>query len=284
MNIGLCAQIACILEVTARKPGNVHREADFAGDAHFLDFLLSAAAIAEPMNRAQNQSVGATILASVEATRQVVSTNTNLGMILLLAPLSTVPQGEDIRHGVVEVLARLTIDDARDAYRAINLASAGGMGKVAEADLASEPTITLLEAMKLAEGRDIIARQYTTGFADVFDVVLPAFKNAFLNVADLESAIIEAHVRTLAQCPDTLIARKLGIAAAHETSKRAANALERNDFTEFDAWLRENGHARNPGATADLIAAALFVALRDGTIVLPGRGQGWHGLLPRRLR
>src|SRR4051795_7320508 len=89
---GLLAQVACLMEVTARKPGNVHRGADFP-DLHFLDFLLSAAAIAGPLDRAAAEGVGTAVLAAVQSTRRVVSTNTNLGMILLLAPLAAVPAG-----------------------------------------------------------------------------------------------------------------------------------------------------------------------------------------------
>src|SRR5215210_8063191 len=95
---GRLAQVACLLEVTARKPGNVHRHADFAG-THYLDFLLSAAAIGPALDRARALGVGRAILDAVEATRRVVATNTNLGMVLLLAPLAAVPQGVELPVG-----------------------------------------------------------------------------------------------------------------------------------------------------------------------------------------
>ena len=41
------------------------------------------------------------------------------------------------------------------------------------------------------------------------------------------------------------------------------------EFREFDAWLRADGHRRNPGTTADLIAASLFAAFRDGILPMP---------------
>ena len=81
--------------MTARKPGNVHRFADLPG-LHFVDFLLSAAAIADPLDRAVSEGVGAAVLGAVEATRRLVSTNTNLGIVLLLAPLAAVPEGVDL--------------------------------------------------------------------------------------------------------------------------------------------------------------------------------------------
>ena len=95
---GRLAEMACLLEVTARKPGNVHRFRDFK-DLHFVDFLLSATAVAAPLDRARIRG-WAHGTGRREATRQVVSTNTNLGMILLLAPLAAVPRGVALAEGV----------------------------------------------------------------------------------------------------------------------------------------------------------------------------------------
>ena len=270
MNLGLMAQVACILEVTARKPGNVHRLADFPGDAHYLDFLLSAAAIAGPIDRARDLGVGPTVHAAVEATRRVVSTNTNLGIILLVTPLACVPDGVPLREGIGDVLGRLTIDDARDVYRAIRLARPGGIGSVGAQDISDEPTVTLLEAMRLAADRDLVARQYATNYRDVLNI-------EFFNSTSLETAIIRAFVTTLAAIPDTLIARKRGTDVAEEASRRASESLISGDFADLDTWLRADAHARNPGATADLVAAALFAALRDGTIALPRPAGGLSG-------
>ena len=186
---GRLAEIACLLEVTARKPGNVHRGADFP-DLHFVDFLLSAAAIAGPLDRAADEGVGTAVLAAVEATRRVVSTNTNLGMILLLAPLAAVPSGTDLASGVERVLAGTTVDDARKVYRAIRLASPGGMGRAAEQDVADEPTVTLREAMALAADRDLVARQYAGGYREVLHEALPALRTALAEGQPLETAII----------------------------------------------------------------------------------------------
>src|SRR5258708_33075507 len=90
LSVGLSAQLACIWEATARKPGNVHRYCDF-DDVSYLDFVVSAAAIAPVMENARGRRVGLTILEAVQATRQVVRTHTNLGIILLLAPFAAVP-------------------------------------------------------------------------------------------------------------------------------------------------------------------------------------------------
>ncbi len=105
---------------------------------------------------------------AIEATRQVVATNTNLGMVLLLAPLAAVPHGTSLESGVEAVLDATTVADARAVYRAIRLAQPGGMGSVPEQDIAEEPTLPLRAVMAMAADRDLVARQYANGFREVF--------------------------------------------------------------------------------------------------------------------
>jgi len=269
---GLCAQIACIWEATARKPGNVHRYRDFA-DSSYIDFMLSAAAIAPVMTMACQRRVGVTILDAVRATRRVCGTNTNLGIVLLLAPLASVPPEQELRSGVEGVLAGLDVEDAWLAYEAIRLAAPGGLGRAAEQDVSQEPTQTLRQVMALAAPRDLIARQYANGFAEVFDDGVPALLTGLQRTGSIEDAIIFAHLHLMAHYPDTLIARKRGWAEAEEAARRAKDVLAAGgtELDHFDAWLREEGHARNPGATADLLTACLFVLLREGTITLPSQ-------------
>jgi triphosphoribosyl-dephospho-CoA synthase len=277
MIAGRLAQVACLLEASARKAGNVHRFRDF-DDCNYLDFALSAQAIGRSLDLASWLGVGRAVQHAIEATRQVVDSNTNLGMVLLLAPLAAVPEGAPLRSGVATVLQGLTLRDAKLVYQAIRLANPGGLGTVDAHDVADEPTIGLIEAMTLAADRDLVARQYANGFAEVFEIAVPAIENAIREGRAVETAIVSAHLHLLAKVPDTLIARKCGQALASEGMKIAAEVLERGwpddpegirAFEAFDDWLRFDGHARNPGATADLIAAALFAALRSGTIALP---------------
>lgn len=280
---GRLAQVACLLEATARKPGNVHRFRDFKGTT-YLDFALSALAIGEAIDHARQAGVGATVLAGIRATRALVATNTNLGMILLLAPLACVEQGYALRSGVASVLARTTVEDARSVYEAIRLAQPGGLGSVADQDVADTPTGTLLQVMTLAADRDGVARQYATGFADVFDTAVPRLTRSLAEGQSLETAIVLTHLTLLAGQHDTLIARKLGLGVALDASRLASGVLSagwpdttasRTQLAGFDDWLRADGHARNPGTTADLVTAALFVALRDGTIPLPLTPTHW---------
>jgi triphosphoribosyl-dephospho-CoA synthase len=269
-DIGLYAQVACIWEATARKPGNVTRFHDF-DDVTYLDFILSAAAIAPVMATARQRKVGATVREAVRATRQVVCTNTNLGIILLLSPLAAVPEGDDLRAGVERILTGLDVEDSRLVYEAIRLAAPGGLGKVEEQDVGTEPTQTLREVMALAAGRDLVARQHANGFAEVFDDGMPALVTGLQQTGSLEGAIVSAHVQLMARHPDTLIARKRGAAEAEEAARRARQALGQGGtaLADLDAWLRAEGRGRNPGTTADLVTASLFVALRQGTIPLP---------------
>jgi triphosphoribosyl-dephospho-CoA synthase len=274
---GRLAQLACILEVMAPKPGNVQRHRDLPG-LHILDFLASALAIAEPLDRAASNGIGVTVERAIEATRRVVATNTNLGMVLLLAPLTAVPSGVDLQEGVEAVLAATTIDDSRAVFRAIRRARPGGMGSAPEQDLADEPTLPLRAVMMLAADRDLIARQYANGFREVFDDALPPLRDALALGLALETAIVATHLSLLSRHPDSLIFRKAGLECAREVSRRAADVLSAGwpdrpaaveMCTAFDDWLRDPSRRYNPGTTADLVTAALYAALRDGTIRVP---------------
>jgi triphosphoribosyl-dephospho-CoA synthase len=266
-----------VLEVTACKPGNVHRFRDFE-DLTYLDFILSAAAIAPVIERAAELGVGATVLEAIRQTRRFVQTNTNLGIALLLAPLAAVPRDVPFHQGIEPVLHELTVADARAVYEAIRLAQPGGLGKVADQDIALEPTQTLRQVMALAAERDLVARQYVNGFQEVLQLGVPALREGLQRGWGFEQAVIYCQLHLLRDHPDTLIIRKCGRAVAAEASRRAANGLElgwpekrkgRTCVRNLDQWLRAVGHERNPGTTADLVTASLFVALREGTMRWP---------------
>jgi triphosphoribosyl-dephospho-CoA synthase len=287
LSVGTCAQLACIWEATARKPGNVHRYRDFA-DVTYLDFLASAAVVAPVLDRALTRRVGETVLDGVSATRRVVTTNTNLGILLLLAPLAAVPDGEGMRRGVDKVLSQLDVADARAVYQAIRLASPGGLGHVSAQDVAEEPTQTLREVMTLAAERDLVARQYAYGFREVLEIGVPSLARDLQETRALESAIIFCQLSLLAELGDSLIARKRGPVEAEAARAWARRLLDerwphtaasRETLAAFDAWLRAEGHSRNPGTTADLVTACLFVALREDRITLPP-AYPWTANLP----
>lgn len=277
MHLAACARRACLLEATARKPGNVHPEASYP-DLCYDDFVRSADAIAPAIGNAPGQSVGQTILDAVLATQRTVGRNTNLGIVLLIAPLAAVPHAQTLRDGIAPVLRQLTQSDASLVYRAIRAAQPGGMGNVEDQDLADEPTGTLVDVMRLAAERDAIARQYANDFDDILTFGLPtlyelAGERAF--DARWEEVVIGLQLRWMAMYPDTLIARKRGRREAEESAGMAAAVLDaglfatdegRRRLKRFDEWLRAEGNARNPGTTADLVTACLFAALREGVI------------------
>ncbi|MCA9068553.1 MAG: triphosphoribosyl-dephospho-CoA synthase, partial [Planctomycetaceae bacterium] len=163
LNLAHWIHSACVLEATAKKPGNVHPEASFE-DLTFHDFVKSADAIAPLLANAQDVGVGKTIFEAVRATREEVGSNSNLGIIFLLSPLAAIPLGKSLREGLPTVLENLTRDDAEWVYRAIRLAEPGGMGEVSEGDVSQGPTGTLLEMMQLAAERDRIAAEYVSDF------------------------------------------------------------------------------------------------------------------------
>lgn len=272
-----CLRTACVLEASARKPGNVHPDASFA-DLCFADFVASAEAIAPVLARTPKNGVGTAVLQAVTRTRAAVNTNTNLGMILLLAPLAAVPLSQSIRSGIVDVLARIDLEQTRLVYEAIRVANPGGLGQVSQEDVAKPPTVPLGDAMRLGADRDLVALQYATGFEIVLGEGLEALAECGEFSRDWERAIIGLQLRLMSQHPDSLIARKCGRETAREASDRAAAVLaagwpESSRGTEeiaaFDGWLRADAHRRNPGTTADLIAAILFAGLRERIIPLP---------------
>ena len=279
-SVGACATLACLWEATAPKPGNVTRAADF-NNMSYADFLTSAAVIGPCFERATTEGVGATVLAAVQATRAAVGKNTNLGTVLLLAPLATVPVSQPLVSSVNLVLDQLTAIDTREVYNAIRLAQPAGLGHVDRADVhdISPPEIPLVEAMQLAAERDTVAKQYTIGFKQVFTTA-DRIELATHSGLPLSDAIIHAFLQLLAEQPDSLIARKCGAPQATEISTRVAAIINQaksgsNQYqkavAELDFYLRSDGHRRNPGTTADLIAAALFVLLREQRLDWPIR-------------
>jgi triphosphoribosyl-dephospho-CoA synthase len=259
---------ACLAELDALKPGNVHR----FGDGHRMtlaDFAASAEAAAPAIGR-KGLGVGRRIRLAIEATRKAVTQNTNLGIVLLAGPLAEAAL--DSRPGDLEarlqlVLQQLSLDDAREAYRAIRETKPGGLGEAPAHDVRSEPEVTLFEAMRAAETRDRIAWNYTHGFADIFRLGLKWLKHARERWSEPAWATTRVYLGFLAHVPDTLIERKFGERAAtrvREEARPIESSLTEchtpeemtGPLTAFDRSLKERG--LNPGTSADLTVATLF--------------------------
>jgi triphosphoribosyl-dephospho-CoA synthase len=261
---------ACVAELGAPKPGNVHV---FAGghDMEAAHFLAAARASANPLTEPR-QPVGMRIFNAVEASMKVALTNTNLGIVLLCAPLAAAAeqQGKKFRDALRRVLDGLDRQDASYAFRAIVLAGPGGMGTEAVNDIRSEPGCTLRAAMAQAEHRDRIARAYVTTFEDIWSLGLPVLAKAEADQLADWWPVVAVHLEFMAAFPDSHILRKWGRTEA-EWVQKAAGALlvqQRQDGMDQTALLaqllaldrRIKARGLNPGTSADLTVATIFAA------------------------
>lgn len=275
---GGLATLACLLEVSAPKPGNVHRGADFE-DTTFYDFQISAVTLGQNIDRYLDKPLGRLILECVRANQEFVGKNTNLGMVLLLCPMAKSLHSDPTvrprlsREAIAATLNQLDHTDCRDVYQAIQLASPGGLGQSEKMDISLAPPDCLLSAMRESENRDLVARQYSQNFENVFEDVIPFIAES-KESRDLQESIVIAHTQLMAKFPDSLIARKCGTEVAQHARLLAQKCVDQLEtkprfveaLGELDFWLRSDGNRRNPGTTADLIAAGLFVMLANGEL------------------
>lgn len=265
-----CIRWACEQEVNAPKPGNVNPHSD-GHQMQIDDFLRSASAIA-PVMAQPDLTVGQRILQSVIATRQVVDCNTNLGIILLFAPIIHAAWQcsgfSELPAALTTVLKNLTIADAEDCYQAIQMAEAGNLGEASEQDIRRKPTVTLHEAMFLAQNRDSIARQYVNNYKEVWEIAFKELTNSLNCGEKVEWATAFAYLSVLSRVPDTLISRKFSRQQAQIVSEQAQLFVAKMNNTttlrsmqdELRDWDQQlKCLAINPGTTADISAAALLL-------------------------
>ena len=259
---------ACVTDVRAFKPGNVSVASPGHGmhaDAFIASADAMAAAIAAPAAGA-----GQRIVRAIEATRAVVPVNTNLGIVLLCAPLAqaaTMTSNELLlRERLRLVLAGLDVDDADLAYRAIRMAEPGGLGRSERHDVARAPHVTLREAMDEARGRDRIAYQYVTDYRDIFETGLPALQRGLARWGRRTWAAVHVYLIFLTRFADSHIARKHGDEVAASVSLQArdlSQALGRShdpaqEMPALEAFDRQlKARSINPGTSADMTVATL---------------------------
>ncbi len=266
---------ACELDVVVKKPGNVSVQSP--GHRMTAQMFIDAANAAAAPLFATGSTVGARIENAVRAAYAATHCNTNLGIVLLCAPLATACERqpghrsvETFRAALRHILDALDVNDARAAFRAIVHVEPGGLGEVAEHDVRDQPTIDLRTAMAMAADRDSIARQYANAYADIFDVGLPRFRRAARQ--SIERAVLETYFTYLCAWPDSHIVRKHGVDVAHAVQREASTYCDARDATlladkpriaAWDANLKSRGI--NPGTSADLVVATAFVheTIRD---------------------
>lgn len=282
---GWCTTVACTLEASAPKPGNVHPAVDYH-DLSYAELVAAGAAIARHLDVAPQRPLGATIRAAVEASRSVTRSNANLGIVLVIAPLAAVPDGTPLTPAAVShVLAALGPADARDCWQAIATAQPGGMGARDRWDVGGEPPPDLLAAMRAAAVHDQIARLWAHGYEPLFAGLVADLEGELAAGHDLGDAIVRSFLRQIAREPDSLIARKHGPVVAEAVSARARAAIDdQTDWRSAARLLEHDLHAGrglagytppaggtqpgaiNPGTTADLVAGALYVLLATGRL------------------
>jgi triphosphoribosyl-dephospho-CoA synthase len=264
---------ACVQDIRAFKPGNVSIGFPMQ-DMHADDFIRSAHAIATPITD-PGSSVGQRIEHSIEATRQVVSCNTNLGIVLLFAPLMSAmecisgnPNLDSLHNALHAVLSELTIEDARACYRAIRLAAPGGIGNSTEQDVQSEPSLNLLEVMRLATGWDRIAQEYVENYAGIIETGIPSLMRSKQQGEAEIWAITRCYLTFVANFPDTHVARRHGVELAHTIQAEALELLEQWEIcgSAAEVWgtmLKLHQRWRqskiNPGTSADLVLASILM-------------------------
>ncbi len=260
---------ACRTELEVLKPGNV----SIHGAAYGMnaeDFMRSAEASADKLIRPE-LTLGKRIYWAVRATGEAVGCNTNLGLILLSAPLihSVIyfNTAASLRENLHRVLSKTDVNDAIWTYKAIRFASPGGLGRSHEHDIYTEPTVSLQEAMRSAARRDRIAYQYASDYEDVVDFMLPRLRASRSRHDNERLAILDVYLAMLARMPDSHVQRKYGERVAREVSAMAAD-LEaelmltgdtigfRSKLNQADKKLKTAG--LNPGTTADLTVATLL--------------------------
>jgi triphosphoribosyl-dephospho-CoA synthase len=260
---------ACRMEIEALKPGNVHLFADGHGMSA-AQFMLSAEVSSGPLTDPR-LPVGQRMLEAVRATRLAVATNTNLGIILLAGPLICAAEmtGGRLHDNLDAVLHAMSMDDTRAVFEAIVAAAPGGLGEAAN-DVRQEPKVHLLEAMREAADRDMIASQYVTCFGDVFGVGLAALEAALARGEGGMWPTVFAYMAFLAGFPDSHVVRNHGADAANQARQEALAiqaALRANDdeasrirlLIGLDRRLKADNV--NPGTSADLTVATLLVHL-----------------------
>ena len=267
-------QAACLAELGALKPGNVHAMAD--GHGMKVEQFVQSATLSAPFICDADLSVGQRILQAAQATWQGVGCNTNLGILLLCAPLAYAYQHANNQFNentIQQTLQQLSVQDAVEAYQAITLMNPAGLGKVATHDVHETPDITLLQAMQEASAYDLVAKQYATVFSDVLQIGIPTFKHYATQWDRAGWAVTAVYLAFLSRFADSHVARKYGLARAQALQSQAQHhyqsliALENpktyfRTLLDWDTELKAEGI--NPGTCADLTVATLFCLAMQG--------------------
>ncbi|MCS7124451.1 MAG: triphosphoribosyl-dephospho-CoA synthase [Candidatus Bathyarchaeota archaeon] len=217
--------------------------------------------------------------------------NTLLGTVLLFVPLAVAAgmtpseegffQLSELRLNLKRVVEATTPEDAVAVYEAIRIAKPSGLGKAPDLDVNDSTSterilrerITLYKVFQIAAPYDMICSEWVNNYPVIFDFAYPRLTRWLKEDGNINSAVVHAFLEVLAAYPDTFIARKVGMQKAREVSAMAEEILKngglktpagREKLRLFDAFLRLDGNNLNPGTTADIIAAAIALAVLNG--------------------
>ena len=269
---------ACEVELQAFKPGNVSIYSA-AHDMTVNDFRLSAKVSAPPLCH-PDYSLGEKIFYAVKATRDAVGCNTNLGIILLCAPLIQAvdccrQSGLTLRQALHQVLNNTTVTDADWTFKAIALAAPAGLGEVVDQDVKTHASVTLTQAMQLASDKDRIALQYLTDYKDIFDFAVLSYNRTLLRWGSHHWAAVAVYADLLSHYPDSHIERKYGDQYTEMVASRMIQLNDELSTTENPDLIMPLLHSIdqelkaqriNPGTTADMTVTTVLTVFLDAFI------------------
>lgn len=294
-DVARSAQLALLLEVSAySKPGNVDRTHDFI-DTSYEHFLASSVALYQVLREAAVRGheieaktyidtdigIGELVRRGVEeSSRWQHGGNTHFGALLLLVPLAVAAgacknyEMQWIKGKATEIMLKTSMDDAIEVYQAFPAAKVKVRTNVPEFDLTDEASVkeirekqlSFYEILTISAPYDMISRELVSGFELTFRYARLINDLAIENHIRINDAITRAYLHLLAEEEDTFIAMKFGAEKSRYVKKRAKQIVndgyEREEIEKLDAELIMKG--LNPGSTADIIAAALFIGILGG--------------------
>ncbi|MHA1379100.1 MAG: triphosphoribosyl-dephospho-CoA synthase [Candidatus Helarchaeota archaeon] len=295
-----CSQIAMLLEVSGYpKPGNVHRTYNFP-NTKYEHFLIGAIVCGKSLHELVNRSceigneklkihelnLGKFVLQGIiDTIRWQKGGNINLGIMLLLYPISAAAgillkqeklNTNNLRKKTIEVVKNTTSDDAMNLYKAIEICEPGGLGEIPEFDVTNKLSITkilnenisLYKIFEICKSWDSIASEWTSGFKIIFELGVPYFQKIYNEFNDINTVVVDTYLYLLSRVPDTLIQRKFGKKISEKISAMAKEIIDSGGLRKnmgkiltFDDFLHKNKEKINPGTTADMTAATIFVCL-----------------------
>jgi triphosphoribosyl-dephospho-CoA synthase len=280
-NIARSAQLALLLEVSAYpKPGNVDRTHDFRNTS-YEHFIASSVAVYPVLREAAvgDRGVGELIRAGVEESiAWQRGGNTHFGALLLLMPLTMAAGAcertdmQELKREADEIMRNTSVDDAIEVYRAFSKGKVKVRRDVPEFDVMAEDSLnelrekglSLYDVLSLSASYDLISRELVCGFKKTFGAALDL--NDFAEAENINEAVSHAYLKLLSETEDTFVKVGFGTETSRYVKERAkeivTSGYKLKEIEEFDEELIQK--EINPGSTADIIAAALFIAILGG--------------------